>query len=70
MTQVSDAQYRDNMDQPVESLALTLWGINGPQNFMLDHEIVGKAGKKIHAMKLMLIECGYSAEVIQAILES
>jgi hypothetical protein len=67
---LSDREYRDSMDCPMEDLAVALWGVTGDGPGPLkDAQIVEWAARKITMMRDMLKATGMNEALIQATLD-
>lgn len=64
---LSDSEYRQLMDCPMEDLAFELWGIGDESR--QDHKIVEIAARKIRFLKSMLLACGVKENVLKAIMD-
>jgi len=70
-SKLSDSEYRDSMDGPMEDLAVSMWGVgdSGPPG-LSDAEIVMWASRKITMFRQMLKATGMSDALIQSTLDN
>ncbi len=61
-------KYKDDMDMPVECLAIELFGVNGEE--MSDPEIIEHAIKKIRMLKEMLLATGMNQKLLDACMKN
>ncbi len=63
-------QYRDNMECPMEDIAVALWGVgdSGPVS-LSDSQIVELAARKISMLKKMLMATGFNEKMLAAVME-
>ena len=61
-------KYKDNLDMPMEGLAVELYGVLGDRQ-LGDPEIVEHATKKIRMLKKMMLATGFSESMLQACME-
>lgn len=63
-------EYRDNMECPMEDLAVSLWGVgdNGPTG-LSDSEIVEMAARKVTMLKKLLLASGFNDKMLSAVME-
>ena len=62
--------YKDQMDFPMENLAIALYGLgDGGPECLPDHEIVEIAARKIRTMKSMILSTGFKPEMLDAIMQ-
>jgi len=68
MTKLTNDEYRNAMDFPMQILAEVL-DPEGNHAGMADHDIVERATKKILTMKKMLLVIGLNPKLLDAIME-
>lgn len=61
--------YRDNMECPMEDLAVALWGVGDDGPSLTDAELVELAARKINMLKKMLLATGFKPEMLKAVME-
>ena len=61
-------KYKDDLDMPMECLAVELYGVLGDRQ-LGDPEIVEHAIKKIRMLKKMMLATGFSESMLQACME-
>ncbi len=64
-SKLTDAEYRDRMDMPVECLAVAIFGVDGDEQ-LSDVDIVETAIRKINMLKSMVLATGVHKNLLDA----
>lgn len=69
MDNINDS-YRAEMDGPLDSLAVSIWGrAGGGPAGLRDPELVSIAAKKINTLKKIILASGFNEDMLKAIME-